>query len=224
MKKLMILSAMALVSLNLSAQIYVGGGLGVDFNGKTTNTTSVAGTAVTTTTPGNFSVSLKPNVGYILSDKLSAGARLGIELGPNWKNDDLKTAHSEFAVGINPYARYNVFSFGKFGIAAEGGLSFVLDKETDVNDLMGKTVKDFNTGTTLSVYVKPVLTYALDDHFTLEADLNFCNLAFNMTNSKQTNSEDSDYAKQAGSTFALGADSSNVFNLGVLNVGFTYKF
>ena len=45
-----------------------------------------------------------------------------------------------------------------------------------------------------------------------------------MTNSKQTNSEDSDYAKQAGSTFALGADSSNVFNLGALNVGFTYKF
>lgn len=224
MKKFLILSAMALVSLNLSAQIYVGGGLGVNFNGTTTNKTSVAGIETETKTPGNFSVSLQPNVGYIFSDNLSAGVRLGIELGPNSSNKDLKTSHSEFKLGINPYARYNVISFGKFGVAAEGGLNFAMGKETDVAEVLNKTVKTYANVSHFSIYARPVLTYALNEHITLEADLNFCNLAFNMTNKKGTNSEDSNYTKTSSSDFSLGADSSDLFTTGALNVGFTYKF
>lgn len=89
MKKFFLMIAVALVSLTASAQVYVGGEVGVWRNSDANHT----------------SLTINPEVGYQLSDKWDLG--IGIDYSHNYSKG-LKVN----AFGVDPYARW---SFAKFG-------------------------------------------------------------------------------------------------------------
>ena len=225
MKKLILFAAAALCSVSLSAQIFVGGSLGVNANGAQKSEASVNGTVNTTTTQvADFAISFAPNVGYVLNDKLCVGVRLPLSVGPNSKAEDGKSGVSSFGVGINPYGRYTVATLGKFGLAAEAGVDFGYSRTTNKYDIGGKSMSAYTSVTDFSIYASPVLTYALPDHINLETALNFLRLNYGLSSSKDTNSENSDYTKNSSSGFNFGLNSNNVLTLGAIQIGFTYKF
>ena len=225
MKKLILIAAAALCSYTLSAQIFVGGRVGVDATGTEVQTSVIGGTSTEVKMPGQFSVEIAPNIGYILNDKLCVGARIPVRIGPNSKDADAKTSNSFLGLGINPYGRYTLLTLGKFGLAAEAGVDFRWGKTTNAYpNFEEKIVKDYTTSTDFEIYVEPVVTYALNDKITLEAGINLFNLGYNMHSTKNTNSEDGDYDVTKDSAFNFGARSNSVFETGAINVGFTYKF
>lgn len=95
MKKLFASLAAVLVSVAMSAQIYVGGGLNVKSNSDATG----------------FGVA--PEVGYVLNENLAIGGLLDFNV------DDVD-AIDAFKLDIKPYARYTFLKAGNFSLFADG--------------------------------------------------------------------------------------------------------
>ena len=216
MKKVILAVFAALMSLSLSAQIYVGGSASFDA-GSTTNKLNSPSTTIKTT-----NLLINPMVGYILTDNLSAGARLNIGF-----NTNTGVNQKYFGFGINPFVRYELLELGRFHILAEGGANFFTSATTTTYTNIGY---DKDSATTFGLYAEPVLTFDLTDQIALEAGLNCARLGFNVTGNKSishvnnpagdlTTRDDSD------ADFGLGVNGYNLIGtLGAITVGVTYKF
>lgn len=214
---------MALCSLSMSAQFYLGGTVGFDTASSKDKTVDPA----TTTSVSTITVS--PDVGYIISDVLSAGVRLNLAFGSTAAK--AKTN----GLGFNPYARYNVLTWNDFILQAEGGISFNHGKTTTPG-IAGRTESVNNA---FSLYVRPVLSYPLSDRICIEANLNICSFALTTTAAKTTNIPETGAstvtADDVYTEFGLMATSDRIFDndflglasvngIGFVNIGFTYNF
>lgn len=215
MKKVFLAAIAALMSISLSAQIYVGGTFSLNTNN---NENKLANTSVKTS-----NIRFAPMAGYYLNEDLSVGARLTLRTA-NSSVTNTKT----FGFGLQPFARYTLLTVGQFKFLAEGGLNFSSVSDKTINTGVGYT-KD--TDTTFGIYAEPVVTYALTEKINLEAALNVARLAFNSTASKTINhidnpAGDTTMADDAVSTFSLGANSTDIVGGGIggLTIGFTYSF
>ena len=115
MKQILMLAAIAMASMTASAQLWVGGNIGYNYND------NGAGTETSY-------LSISPEIGYSLSDKWDLGLNFDYEMGKVKKG---ATIH-EFS--FNPYARY---TFAKSGIASffiDGGLRFGAHKVKNGGD------------------------------------------------------------------------------------------
>jgi len=111
MKKLFLTMIVACMTMAASAQVYLGGSVGLTgtHNGVTDkNTTTFA---------------IAPGIGYNLSDSWAIGATIGYYTKKDVKN--------EFAFA--PYVRYTPLKFGQVSIFVDGGatIGFGKDKEID---------------------------------------------------------------------------------------------
>lgn len=216
MKKLILVAILGLAaSVSMSAQIFVGGQLGIN---ATSNTDKNVNPVVTTS---NTTVSVLPNVGYILNDKMLVGARVGLNFGSTGANN------STFGLGLQPYLRYKVLNIGKFSLAAEANVG--ISTSTTTNKIGGvgvNKVSNFN----FSLGAVPVVLYQLNEHIALEADINVLNFNLGFGSSKETNTPEggSPFTIKDESNFnlGLGASSNSVFagGIGAIVVGFTYAF
>ena len=216
MKKVILAAFAALMSLSLSAQIYVGGSFSFDAGSNTNKLNTPATTAKVT------NLLISPTVGYILSDNFSAGARVNLAF-----NTNTGVNQKYFSFGINPFARYTLFGLGKFNVLAEGGLDFSISNNTTTYTNIGY---DKDTSINFGIYAQPVLTYDLTDAITLEAGLRIARLSFDVTSDKSIShinnpAGDLTTTDASNADFSLGASSNNVLgNLGAITIGFTYKF
>ena len=111
MKKLVLLLFVACVTVSANAQFYVGGStslwLGSD----------------------NTTVSLLPEVGYVMNDKWSFGTEIGFRhTGNDFYN------YKENSVIVGPYARYTYFKKGIVGLFVDGGLDYAFIKVKDADN------------------------------------------------------------------------------------------
>ncbi len=216
MKKFFLVALLGLaVSASLSAQVFVGGQIGVN----TTSTTNKNVNPVATTSA--TLVNINPNVGYKFNDKMSVGGRLGLSFGSTNANT------STFGFGIQPYFRYTVLNFGRFGIAAEANLDISTTTQTQKTANVGV---QRNNSFTFSIGALPVLLFALNEHFTLEANINVLNLNLGFGSTKATFTPEGGNAITNTDTsnfnLGIGADTNSVFanGIGAITVGFTYAF
>lgn len=148
MKKFIVAAIAAVCSLSASAQIWVGGALGLNVN------TPDGGKAKTTLT-------ITPTVGYQLSEKWD----LGLELQEILSSQDGNTSNTFV---VNPFAR---FSFAKFGIATffvDGGFGVGAMSQT-VKFSDGKTID--NNSTYWNVGFRPGVKFEVTEHLELESKL-----------------------------------------------------
>lgn len=209
MKKLFILVAAALLSISANAQWYVGGTLGLNVDGNKTTS------AVSTSNSTDFKFNLAPEVGYYLSDKLAVGGFLNINTGfNNSKNEaieDTEDGLTRFGWSIEPYVKYKFWGIGKFGIWGQAGV-WIGTSTTKVKAAADSSVPTVNYG----IEVLPVLTYDLNEHFTLDAYIDCVSLSYNGSchNDKKND------IKSTSNSFGLGAATRGQ----ILSVGFHYNF
>ena len=216
MKKIFVtLAAIAALSFNANAQYFVGGNVGIGFNG---GKTTIDGTSSDNQSAVSFTIA--PNVGYYFADNFLAGARVGVAYDkttiPGAISDSEK---SSCTWAIQPYARYRFGEWNRFGLWSE--VNAGIQRQT------GKTVtgsindKD-NPVFGWAINVLPVLTYSVNEHLTLETSLDFLTFGYEGT---YTRDEDKTY-EITDSSFSFGANSNDIFGsaVGQIKVGFTYKF
>ena len=229
MKKLILVAAMALVSVNLFAQFYVGGALSV---ASQSNTDRVANT-----NGSQFAFTLAPNAGFKLNDDMCVGGRLRLSVGSQTAGGVVTPSPVTF--GIQPYFRYSFLYFGDFAIAGEASTSIAFTNQTTTQTNPGAADTITKTDmTTFSVGVTPVLLYQLNKHITLEANLNILTLGFISTTNKQTvqngagiqttrDTTNSNFITAATTNDVFGnsfADGNGNTAYGFIQIGFTYAF
>ena len=103
MKKILMTMAAMLVTMTMSAQVYVGGEVGfqsVSHDGNSTSTFNI-----------------KPEVGYVLDDNWGLGLAFGY--GESGKN-----ATKVKTLSVNPYVRYTFAKFDHVNLFLDGGFDF----------------------------------------------------------------------------------------------------
>ena len=216
MKKVIVtLAAIAAISFSANAQYFVGGTVGLGFDG---GKTTIDGTS--SDNQSKFNLTVAPNIGYCFADNFLAGVRFGVNYDktttPGVTSD---TVASEFAWAIQPYARYRFGEWNRFGLWSE--VNAGIQRETGKTETGSISTKS-DPVLGWAINVLPVLTYSIDEHLTLETSLNFLSLGYE---GSYTKDEDKTY-EATDASFSFGANSNDVFGsaIGQIKVGFTYKF
>ena len=176
-------------------------------------------------TPKSSAFSFAPVVGFDLSEQLSVGGKLNFRTSTNksyvYYGTDTQVTENvsegkSNSVDAIPFARYKFAEFNKFGLVAEAGLPFSYNSAKTDNG--STTLKSAQTS--IGLYVEPILTYGLNDHFQLECGLNFLSLN---ANHSVTKDPDNSKNKNTSTSFRFGASTNNVVNVGGITIGFIYK-
>lgn len=225
MKKVFLAVALIAATSAVNAQLFLGGSIGL--NG-TSGSTKV-GENDKVSTQSAFDFSLNPTIGYNLTDKWIVGGTVAFGIGTT--NDhanpvEVKTTAANWS--INPFARYEVAKFNKFGVWVEGKLTVggVASKDKTTTTIGTSTtvttVKDPYT-TILGINFTPMMTYNISDNWQLTTALNFLGVGFNSAIATQTVND----VKTVGvvNSYGLNLNTDNVFGtLGGITIGAVYYF
>jgi len=143
MKKLFLSMVMALMAVGASAQIYVGGGVGIG-----TSKVEVGNVDEDYTT-----YKFVPEVGYNFNDDWAAGIAFG------WQGSD---KGGEKSVFVNPYARYTFVHSKIVDVFVDGGVGFA--------HTYGGNNRDLDT---YSIGFKPGLAVKLTPHLNFVTHVGF---------------------------------------------------
>ena len=137
--------AAAFVATAMSAQVYVGGSIGIN----AWNSQKNAGDRSETT------FKILPEIGYNINDAWAVGTVIGYE-SDKWQG---VLGVSESAFTFAPYARYTFAKCGKVNFFVDGGLGFTTASDVD--------------WTEVSVGFKPGLSVALSDKVSFVSHFGF---------------------------------------------------
>lgn len=188
MKKglLAMLFAVALVVPAVAENMWVGGSLGFQ------NVSPKDGDSMQ-------SFSIAPEFGYSLNESWDIGADL------EYISNDVEmvdgtdvTIGKENTFSIAAFARYHMFAIGDFNFIAKGSIFYEDTKNDDA---------DFSYST-IGIRVVPVVSYSINETWSIDAVLNFAELTIASTSG------------DAEST----AFGFNVNNGSLANIGFSYHF
>lgn len=218
MKKLLSVLAIAAMASTAHAQLWFGGSIGISNDGGINKTSEYKHK-----TAANSKVSLAPMVGFGLNEQLSIGGKLNIVTSTSKRfqydadNKETVIKNVTNTVGVTPFVRYTFAEFNKFGLMAEAGLPIAYSSTKNVDG--SETTKGDPT-TSVGLYAVPMLTYGLNDHFSLECTLDFLSLntAYNIT----TDRDDSSNTTVTHS-FDFGVNTRTVATVGWITIGFIYK-
>jgi hypothetical protein len=150
MKKIVLVMVVMLATVSASAQVYIGGGLGL-LSKEVDQLVSATQTVSTKTTE----IKILPEVGYEVNERWSVGTVIG------WEHS--KTGHiSEDVYKIAPYARYNFLHSERMNLFVDGGVGYANSKETGVDHM-----------NLWEVGFKPGISVRLCEHFMLVAKYGF---------------------------------------------------
>ena len=146
MKKLILLLFVACVTLSANAQFYVGGSTSLWFGKDDT------------------SISILPEVGYVMNDRWAFGTEIGF-IHQNQTIMDFNGLYYDRkmnGVVVGPYARFTYFKKGMVGLFVDGGLDYRLTK-----------VKNADAEHGVRLGLKPGVALSLTDRLSMVAKFGF---------------------------------------------------
>lgn len=143
MKKLFIMAVMAIAAMSASAADWYTGGQ-VTFGRTTQSASNLKTTQVT----------VLPELGYNISDRVSIGSSLGVSYRK--AGDEEKTVFK-----LNPYIRYNYFKYNRVDLFVDGGV------DLGMGSAHGDFAVEFGVG------LRPGVAFHLNDKFSLVAHVGF---------------------------------------------------
>ena len=222
MKKTLIILAITIIAIQVNAQWFIGGDIGVNVSNVNQNREYEGNELNINFTEVSFNIA--PRFGYYFNNKFALG--LSAFLGANFKinKSNNTTKYQEYSVrwGAFPFVRYSVFTYKKFSIILQGntgiGGSQGFWKVENLNSERG-----LNTLAIRVFSVYPILGFNLTDHIQMEAGLNFLSLGYNIDIYKGVDYDNTkvDYTKH---DFNFGFKSSSILSLSQLQFGMIYKF
>ena len=200
MKKVMLMVAFMVATVAASAQVYIGGGFGI--NSSKPAQPENANIDATTT------ISIIPEIGYKLSDKWTVGLGIGYTHTSNPSSDQVLGYEGVDKLNgfvIAPYARYHFVKWNKVGLFIQGGLSYTSMKGTaEADDENGWESDVDGTVSTFYIGFKPGIQVDLSEKLSLVATVG--NLGWSTSSYGGDVWEDYD----ASSTFDFGVDLSQI--------------
>jgi outer membrane protein len=230
MKKLMITAAIVIAAMATgNAQMFIGGGLGLDF----TSSKSEEGSS-SEKGPKTLSFEITPKVGYYLNDKMAIGLELGF-LNASTKSDvpsvggtgTQERKVSVTAFGINAFGRYHLAEVDKFALILEASLGFQTGK---AKTKTGSEITEGDPTNRIGLFVLPVLSYSISDRLSLEANCDFLRFGFGRETEKHDGTGEGDLdTKDSQTYFGFGVNngSSEIYQLAnptPFSVGVVWKF
>lgn len=213
------------------AQLFVGGNIGVKFNGGNVDysiVSPIVNEEGTQYLDRKTSFEIAPMVGYQLSDNMSVGLRLGYtnttnkSCSDNFK-DDYNIKSTTLHYGFAPFFRYTVFSHNNFKIFADAELPISFATEKNVVEGSNATVevdapKQFNIG----ILIVPGLMYEITENISFVSELGLLNLGYIHQRTKVSE----DITPESTMTYV---QKNNQFGIGINNhvqatIGFIYTF
>lgn len=211
MKKLFFIACFALAAVTAAnAQWYVGGNVSY---ARSSSTSERTGQEKSETTNTGFEIT--PRVGYIFNDRWSVGLGLGYKFAKQAEGDN---ESKQDAYSVSPYARFNVFYFGPFSIAAEAMAGYGKSKFRPMDPSVKSSGADV-----FSAKLSPVLELDASKNLTLECRLDFFSIGY--YSSKWTAKyEDGTKDTHKHNDFSAGVKGDEIFTTGKLTFGMIYKF
>ena len=208
MKKILMTLAAAFVAVNMSAQYYVGGGVGFR-TGTTTNEATAAGVTLSTDAK-NSMFTIVPEIGMKLDDKMAIGVTVGYATtkSESETNPNVTSKLNEFQIA--PYFRYTLASWGNLSLFTDAQLEVVTGKQT--TETKGAADVDVKVNE-WGLFIVPGISYQLNDKFNFVAKLGS---GLGYANTKREN--ESTNAVRKTSTFGFSASSMS------LSFGMYYNF
>lgn len=192
--------------------LYVGGQLGIQ-------AVSEYASGVSGSSSSLSSISINPDFGFILKDRTAFGLRLsyssigGENYDFNASVDGLDglsySGHGRFrGIGVAPYVRRMLCSFGNFGLWLEGDLSFNYSCTEDDQLFVRQG----------GVSVFPLVTWNPGNHFTFYASLEKLSAGYERMYVYTTERE------YYVSDFGFNFDARSIARLGDISIGVYYAF
>ena len=164
MKKILMTLVAAFVSVSMSAQYYVGGGVGFR-TGTTTNEVTTAGIKTSTDLKNN-GFSIVPEIGMKLDDKMAIGVALGYANSKSESNPTTTYKINEFEIA--PYFRYTLATWGNLSLFTDAQFRVLTGKETTETTGAADVETKLNEW---GIFIIPGISYQLNDKFNFVAKL-----------------------------------------------------
>lgn len=245
MKKCLLL-VLSLISINISAQVIVGGG--IDFAASGGDKSVSSETGALTKSPVDLSFGFTPKVGYLLNN-FEVGLGIGLQYNHTMNYEilyNMEIEHSKifkdykdytFNWSINPYARYRVVNAKGFGLWIEGvatlstkgteGRTYyageygenVLRTKEEAYKLNHPEEIESPIKTSVfygGLFIQPVLTYNINNNWRLETTLNFLGLHLMGDVETIKNKETGEKLSYNTCNFGFNASTYNTFSVDVV--------
>ena len=219
MKKVFITCAVLIAAVFTSnAQVFVGGGVGLDFGGG-----KVKSGSSSQDLPSLFAIEFSPKVGFYLNDDFAVGLEVGfINMTAKQKGNSSDLKVSAIGWGVSAFARHNVLGGEKLSLLLEGsiGVGGAKSKYT-----YGSSTSEGDPMFTFGIGVLPVLSYSLTDRLNIEVSCDFLRLGFQSVTEKDN--DDKSY-KETYYNFGFGVNTNGynfeLESIPLLKVGVIFKF
>ena len=150
--------------------------------------------------------SIAPEFGYSLDENWDIGIDLAYASyeGPAVNYKKLTIGNDKVtAIQIAPFARYKIFSIGSFDILAKGTIFFESAKADNLDASID----------TYGVYIAPVVTYSINETWSIGATLNFAEIGYSHAKGDK-NLKDEEY-----DVFGFNLNDGSI-----ISVNFSYHF
>ena len=199
-----IVASLFLCSGNASAQDYIGGSF------------RIFGLAGRNASSEGNSFSVAPDFGWYFGDNWAFGIRpvVGFRTTTTTYDENIHQARN-LSWGFNPYARYLLLDYNRFGLWAEAspeiGFQYEWSRDSGGDWVSNDRIFHYD------IRLVPVLTYQLNEHISLESRLNLFSLAFVGSHSTRLSRDTISYGLSATTKDVTGT-------LEDISIGFLYKF
>ncbi len=228
MKKLFITIAFVAATMFASAQLYVGGSLGMNMqNGK--DKVEGNGVSLEQDQPKTFTFVFAPEAGFMFADNMGVGLQLGFGFGKTTEKiyedemgNPIDPAATETVktttIGFAPYFRYVFAEVDNFKFYADARVSYLMAKPKAKIEQDGTSLEVEGAKTTeLGFGIVPGMAYQLTDNISMNCALNILELGFNSTKVKQENNGVT--ATQKTNNIGFGVNEPTA-----IEIGFFYTF
>ena len=164
MKKILMTLVAAFVSVSMSAQYYVGGGVGFR-TGTTTNEVTTAGIKTSTDLKSN-GFSIVPEIGMKLDNKMAIGVALAYANSKSEYNPTTTYKVNDFEIA--PYFRYTLATWGNLSLFTDAQFRVLTGKETIETTGAADVETKVNEW---GLFIIPGISYQLNDKFNFVAKL-----------------------------------------------------
>ena len=228
MKKLFITIAFVAASMLASAQLYVGGSLGMNMqNGK--DKVEGNGVSVEQDLPKSFTFVFAPEAGFMFADNMGVGLQLGFGFGKTTDKiyqdetgapidpaatQTIKTT----TIGFAPYFRYVFAEVDNFKFYADAQVAYAMSKpKVTVEGGETTITQDGNKTTTIGFGIVPGMAYQLTDNISMNCALNILELGFQTQ--KTVEKDDNETTTVKYNDFGFGVNEASP-----ITIGFFYTF
>ncbi|MBR4137781.1 MAG: PorT family protein [Bacteroidales bacterium] len=219
MKKLFITIAFVAATMFASAQLYVGGNIGMNTQSAKVTTES-NGVSVTADGPKWFGFEFNPSAGFMFNEKMGVGLDLTFGFnkrttkGVDEDGDKYTRTVKTTTIGFAPYFRYIFAEIDNFKFYADGKIDYRIStpKTTIDYDEMSLSVDGDKTNR-LFIGVVPGMAYQLTDNFSLNCKLNILSLGY--TSIKEVEKDGGTTTTTKYSEFDLGINDPTPITIGV---------